>query len=397
MDLLADASQLAAASLLRQPQTDREPDDPVQAWQDAMGDLVRPQQPHLLKAVAFSSLRRATDTFFPREPHHQPRLRCYRDVLWVRGCGALYDGMTGLALEGTYLSRFPRHQETPTCTTYRLALTRPVTAFPSLERAVLLPGAACADLGHFLTETLAFLWPWFTDASVDLAGCAVLLRGCRLADPLTDLLCSLLRHSHAFPLLEQDLPAVVHLQEVWVPDPSLRLQASWSASHLQTATALAEWLLAADSVPTELQASATKVYISRSGLGAQARCVDQERDLEDHLQRLGWQVFRPEDHSLAAMVSLFRRSRVLAGFEGAALHALACLGQGGDLPLLVMLGDAPGLDYFLQWREQGLPGFYIQCTRPDPARDEPLWRRPRLLNAAAESLAAMIDSLAAAV
>ena len=61
-----------------------------------------------------------------------------------------------------------------------------------------------------------------------------------------------------------------------------------------------------------------------------------------------------------------------------------------------MLGDQASPDYFLQFRAQGLPGFFIQCTRVDPDCSRPDWVRRRLLNGDPATLAGLLESLAAA-
>jgi len=393
LELLAETSQLAAASLLRPPCGD-EPDDPVLAWREAIQAEVTPEQPHLLKAVSFAHLQACTDACFPAAPAEPPHLLRYRDALWLKGGGALYDGNTGLALPGSFLTRFPRARQTPTCSTYRLELTRSLSAFPSLERALFLPFSLCSNFGHFMTETIAFLWPLLSDSDCDLVGVPALLSHCTSGDPAAQVIHALLRHRHAFPLLEVDLPEAVHIQEVLVPQPSLRLHASCSATYLQTASAIAEWLLEGQPPLVSELPLGDKLFISRSALGPETRSVDQEQALEALLQEHGWVIFRPEQHSLAEQVAVYRHARVVAAFEGSALHGLSFLGRAACPPGIVLLGDTPSPDYFLQFRAQQLPGFFIQCTRLDPESDRPDWVRPRLLNGSVEALAAMVETTA---
>ena len=59
-----------------------------------------------------------------------------------------------------------------------------------------------------------------------------------------------------------------------------------------------------------------------------------------------------------------RKRRPFAGFGGEALHALAWLGalppDQGPQPLLV--GGPPSLDRLLQFRTQGINGWYLPCA-----------------------------------
>ena len=393
LELLKETSQLTAASLLRPP-LHQGPDDPVLHWRECFEAIVAPEEPHLLKAVAFSQLRACTDACFPPEPAVQPRLQRHRDVLWLNGSGALYNGSSGMAVAGSFLTRFPRQKQTPTCQNHRIELQRPVTAFPHLEQALFLPFALCGNFGHFITETLAFLWPLFDQSQEQIRGWPALLSHCNAGDPAAQALHALLRGKHLFPLLEEDLPEAVHLKEVLVPEPSLRLHALCSLTYLATAAALGDWLLQR-SEPEPIHGE--KLYISRSALNPEARQVDQEPALEARLHEQGWLIFHPEQHSLATQVAAYRQARVIAAFEGSALHGLSFLGKPDQPPAVLLLGDQPSPDYFLQFRTQQLPGFFIQCTRLDPESDRPEWVRPRLLNGSVDALAGMIQTLAAAL
>lgn len=391
-ELLAESSELAAAALVL-PGSDREPADAVLAWRERFQAAVAPQQPHLFKAVRFAQLQPALDALFPLEAAPAPRLLEYRDAVWIRGSGALYDGRTGLALPGSYLSRFPRQRQAPNCSTFRVELTHPLSALPCLERAVLLPFAPCGNFGHFITETLGFLWPFLLDPGHDLTGWPVLLAGCQAVDPATTLVHALIRQRHGFPLLEEHLPASLRIRQVLVPEPSLRLHGACTPTAIHSAEALGDWLLAQQ--PFSL-APAEKLFISRTALPGEVRSVDQEPALEALLQARGWTVLHPEQHTLAEQAGFYRAARVVAGFEGSALHGLALVGQASPGPGLVMLGDQASPDYFLQFRAQGLPGFFIQCTRVDPDCSRPDWVRRRLLNGDPHQLAQLLEALVAA-
>lgn len=395
-DFLSETSQLTAASLLRAP-INSEPDDPVLSWREAFQALVEPQEPHLLKAVAFSELQACTDRFFPANLNIQPKLRRVHDAVWIRGNSALYAGRNGMAIDGSFLTRFPRQKQTPTCSQYRIELQQPATAFPHLERALFLPFALCNNFGHFITETLAFLWPLFDQHQEELHGWPALLSHCSAGDPAAQALHSLLRGKHLFPLLETDLPSTLHLKEALIPEPSLRLHASCSRHYLNTAAALADWLLNRSGDDTDARPSGEKIYISRSALGPDARQVDQEPALEALLEAQGWTIVHPERLPLAAQVATYRQARVIAAFEGSALHGLSFLGVPERPPAVILLGDNPSPDYFLQFRAQELPGFFIQSTRVDPNNDRPDWVRPRLLNGSVEALANMIRTLSVAI
>ena len=396
LELLTETSQLTAASLLRSA-IQNEPDDPVLTWRETVLATVKPEQPHLLKAVSFAQLQPITDHCFPGHLAHRPSLIHVRDALWLKGSGGLYDGSTGFALPCSLLTRFPRSRQTPWCKTHRVELTRPVTAFPRLERSLFIPFALCSNFGHFITETLSFLWPLFDSNVEELVGLPALLTGCTDGDPGALVIHALVRERHAFPVLESHLPEAMHLEEVWIPEPSLRLHAMCSETYLHTAAAVAEWLIQREQPDLSALPHSAKLYVSRSALGPETRSVQDESAFEALLEERGWVIFRPEQHALAEQVAVYRNAKVIAGFEGSALHGLSFLGKPEHPPTVVLLGDTPSPDYFLQFRAQRLPGFFIQCTRIDPASNKPEWVSPRLLNGSTEVLASMVDALSRAV
>ena len=67
---------------------------------------------------------------------------------------------------------------------------------------------------------------------------------------------------------------------------------------------------------------------------------------------------------LPEQVAAIQAAERIAGFGGEALHALAWLGklppeQGSQL---LLLGGRPSLDLLLQFRAQGLNGWYLPCA-----------------------------------
>ena len=344
--------------------------------------------------MSFAVIQSCTESIFPSGLIDEPSLLHYSNVLWLRGHAALYDGTTGLALPGTFLTRFPYQQQAPDCSLFRVEITGPSDTFHCLDRALLIPSAECGDFGRFITETMAFVWPLLSDARSSVEGYPVLLRGCDDLDPAAAILHALCRATHAFPVLERDLPPVVVLNEVVVPEPSLRLKAWWSPHHLRSLSRLADWLLGWDGQAASGKPDAAMVYLSRSGAGQDAHCVEQEQGLEALLAQLGWLIFHPEMHSLSELLAVVRSASVLAGFECSALHALGCVDPDSPPPALILLGDCPSPDYFLQFRAQGLRGFFVHCTSAPLASDRSAEGQSRYLNCAVESLVPMIHELA---
>lgn len=369
------------------------PEDPVSVWRDSFVRLVAPRAPRLLKAVSFADVFAGMRPLFPEDEYESPGLLEYRDVLWFRGKGALYDGINGLALPGTFVTRFPRQRQSPHCSEFRVELSLPLTSFPSLESAALLPFAFCGNFGHFITETTGGLWPFFCEGSFSVSGMPVVLPGCVPDEPLAKLMISGLHSRNYVPLIDSLLPDVVRINCVHVPEPSLRLHAGSSRLHVDTARAMACLLPDVDE-EERVDLRSDRVFVSRSALSGRVRRVEEQVELESALTSLGWQVFHPEQHSLSVQLDVYRSARVLAGFEGSAFHGLSFLGQISRGPKILLLGDCPSPDYFFQFRAQGAQGFFVQCTEFDSDSCDPLHLRRRRLALGSKCLADFVNTLA---
>jgi hypothetical protein len=167
--VLSQSSERACQALLVNPSTS-EPIDPVALWRERFQLSVRPRSPHLFKAVSLAKLHDCMADLLPSGQMECPGWFEYRNALWIRGAGALYDGESGLALPGTFLTRGVRQQEAPHCKTFRVELTNPQSRLSRMLEVMYLPFAFCSNFGHFMTETLAFLWPLFSRRTCPAVG-----------------------------------------------------------------------------------------------------------------------------------------------------------------------------------------------------------------------------------
>lgn len=386
-DRLEQISHLGAKAWLLAPE-DPHPIDPVLRWTQVFESFVRsvgPSEPLPLQDI-YSRL----DGLFPDELCDAPVLVEHHDVLWIAGSGVLFDGQSGLAVPGSMLTRFPRHRQTPYAVSHWVELTRPLSSFQRLQHALWLPHADCQMFGHFMTEILAFLWPIFTQEATQLTGWPVLLPGCDSTSSLSDWLFRLLRSRHLYPLLRSTLPKAVHLQRVLIPQPSMRLHAGTSTTFLQSAQAFGDWLLC--SSPVAEMTDHSRVFLSRSALHEDCRKIEGERELEQYLKQSGWLIVHPEQEELPQQVALIRAARCIAAFDGSALHGLAWLGDHAET-MLILLGDSPSLDYWLQFRAQKIRGWFLSCTQPF-ADEKPSHLQNRQLTLQARDLSETIDALA---
>ncbi|WP_300533544.1 glycosyltransferase 61 family protein [uncultured Mameliella sp.] len=71
----------------------------------------------------------------------------------------------------------------------------------------------------------------------------------------------------------------------------------------------------------------SRLYISRSRLGAGRGSLLGEARLEAQLAEEGYEIFHPQAHSLTAQAARYKAARQIVAAEGSALHFLACVAR----------------------------------------------------------------------
>jgi hypothetical protein len=340
-DALRQDSELATASWLRDP-LEADHQDELVAWHGRFAETAHQRQP-------LSALFDQLQGLYPKDLLPPPQLLEFRDLLWLKGSGGLFDGHSGRVVQASCVSRFLRQRQLPFLRRHRIELSQPLGSFPRLEQVVWLPTAGASLFGELFTEVLGFLWPFLLDFPESLLGWPVLLPGCDPQDAYSAVLHQLLREHHTFPLLELHLPEALHLERVLIPEPGFRLHAACTPVFLQAAAALADRLSqGAVAEPIE------RLYLAHS----------DDDPLAPALAENGWAVLELLAEPLPVQVAAIRAAQTIAGFGGEALHALAWLGEllPDQGPQLLLLGTRPSLDLLLQFRVQGLNGWYLPCA-----------------------------------
>lgn len=77
-----------------------------------------------------------------------------------------------------------------------------------------------------------------------------------------------------------------------------------------------------------------KLYVSRTQLGKGDKLVDQEARVEDIMRKAGYDIFYPEQHSIAQQLSRYMTAKTIVGAEGSAFHlAPFAMPTGGRVAL----------------------------------------------------------------
>lgn len=78
----------------------------------------------------------------------------------------------------------------------------------------------------------------------------------------------------------------------------------------------------------------SKLYISRTQLKKDDKLVDQETRIEERMRQAGYDIFYPEQHSLAEQLSRYMAAKTIVGAEGSAFHlAPFAMQTGGRVAL----------------------------------------------------------------
>ncbi|WP_317056722.1 glycosyltransferase family 61 protein [Roseovarius rhodophyticola] len=174
--------------------------------------------------------------------------------------------------------------------------------------------------GHFLLESLGRLWAFdHIDDPVDGVLFSPRRSGERLArfnpryEPLFDALAG-----EAAPLMFTE-PVVV--EELLLPSPGFGHQA-WIVGTAQFRSAIHSRLTAAFPVK-----GVKDIYVSRSRLDGSEKAVDKEARIERLMVKSGYEIFHPQEHSIATQIAKYRAARRIVGPDGSAFHLAACVAR----------------------------------------------------------------------
>jgi capsular polysaccharide biosynthesis protein len=306
-----------------------------------------------LKAVRLDELAPYAQKILWPPDQQEPQIKCHSNVIYQRGSGCLYSQETGLAIGDSFLARFPGGIQACHCDQFRITLND--SSLPCISDAIYLPFATSENFGHFITETIGFLWPFLCDHP-QLPSSIVLTNS--PPEGLGRYLFDIVHRAGASVVMDCHLPERFMIQSVWVPGPSLRLHSLWSQTYLRAARYFGNLYAEADSP----QVTASKIYVSRSRLGNNLRIIEGEDELQNILAQRGWRIFHPEQHPLPEQLSVYRQASCITGFVGSAFHALSLVSGENWKPMLILLGDDLTPDYLLQFAMQDLHGYFIYCT-----------------------------------
>jgi capsular polysaccharide biosynthesis protein len=225
----------------------------------------------------------------------------------------------------------------------------------TVDEPVVWAGGLIGHYGHFLTESVARLWPLLPGGP--LPGATVVFVPLNSGEPRFAA-----EWLGAFGIRVFSLPArgIVRFTEMHVPDPAWRTGA-YAAPEMRAIHLHARRGLAVPHLPR-----VRLTYLSRTKI-TQGRKIEDEALLEREVVSRA-NVIHPEELSLAEQVAAFERSEVVAGIVGSALHTVL---MAEHAPRCLYLTESRVTGGFvLQHRLTGGKGWFARCIDVTPPHCE---------------------------
>lgn len=340
--------------------------DPIEEWREHLKGISKKTYHNNITCLAFEDIAETLKDYFIINKDQPPNIYKYSNAIFVKGAGTAYAADSGIALKGSYLRRMPNGMQAPHCKNFYIEPRWHWDGIEEIKRAIYIPFTCFDNFGHFITETLSFLWP-FTRESNILEPSMVMLSG-QHNHSLAEEVSKLIKESGHYPVYEDSLPNICMVKEMTIPDSTFSLHNSISNAYLSTAQKFGSLVLEKRQMNSKIL---DYIYISRAKLASSQRLIFGEEEIEDYLLKKGWNILNPQQIPLEEQLFYYSHAKVIAGFEGSAFHALAlCNISGKTNHSIIMLGDLSSPDYSMQFSCQGVDGCYLYCTTTDPSTNK---------------------------
>ena len=219
------------------------------------------------------------------------------------------------------------------------------SALQELSGTHLFAGHFRGHFGHFLFESTVRLWAMeYLEEKPD----SILYVPFRFTEPKDHQIIT--RYQDFFHLLGIDIPVQsfgsnLRVERLYVPELGFgwggRFEGSPGYRKFMTSRLSA---VAADG-------NVDQLYISRSRLPAHLGGIVGESVIERNLERLGYEIFHPQMHSIEAQLSKYKSARRIVSLDGCALHLVPFVMRTDcSVALIKRRSTANTNDYALQFR-----------------------------------------------
>jgi capsular polysaccharide biosynthesis protein len=187
-------------------------------------------------------------------------------------------------------------------------------------------GHLMGHYGHFITETLSTFWA------------LPLLRFDRVA--FHPFIFGGLIKPFMKPFLEtfgisDDKILVIReytrFEKVFIPERLFKLNLSVHPQYAECARRVANYITGDDGGE-----SSNKIFLSRSRLEESNRTIKNDKEVDELMDSLGFLVIHPQEMPVVEQISLYKKTRIMTGFSGSALHNCIFMEPQS---LLIEIGD----------------------------------------------------------
>jgi capsular polysaccharide biosynthesis protein len=187
-------------------------------------------------------------------------------------------------------------------------------------------GHLMGHYGHFITETLSAFWA-IPFLKFDRVAFHPFIFGGLIKPFMSPFL-------EAFDITPDKIVVLrdyTKFDRVYVPERLFKLNCSVHLRYAECGRQVANFI----GVSQEERPDC-KTYLSRSRLEGSYRTINNDKEVDELMESIGFSVIHPQELSVRDQISLYSRSRVMAGFSGSALHNCIFMNPKS---ILIEIGD----------------------------------------------------------
>ena len=342
---------------------------PTKAWRDGWRALLDKDS---CVPIPFSEANTLLKEIVPQLSRPAPRLLKFNHVLWQKSQSGLFSPESGLVLEDTYQSRYLRKRQSPNLRHSKLELACSAPELPWLQKAIYLPSMACGSFHQLITQSMPYLWPWLIKTShKETTDRVVIGSSNRSTDQWLGEVAAIIQQGKGQLCLNQHLPSILCLDDVWVPTPIYVEEAGFSEQYLEMIDTWMARVLGQEANKHHKDSTKSKLFLTLdSGIRRDNRTLEA---LADHAKQRGWITLDLKHNGLQACISgLACAERIISPDPIVAWLCKARWFQQPHQHLTLFGQQSPGLDLFQIIQRRNLQGVWVplpstkQQTSLDP-------------------------------
>lgn len=256
-----------------------------------------------------------------------------------------------------------------------------------VDEIIFIPTCNVNHFGHLLTETAAYLGGLLHGELKEKLNDGTIIMLANATEQTIDIVSLLTGIKRERIRSTLSIKGILRCRTAWLPKPTMVNRFGIHTNHFTSLRLMVNQLAwmqsnAPEHYPFRRSVSlrmnettpSSKIYISRSMLHANQRCLKGEKKLEQSLARNGWVIIHPETMTLATQIKYLKTAEVIASPIGSALHLLMYFGDKITTKRVVGLGLASGRlnpNFIFQFQRQRVSFTNLCCLEVDHASAHP--------------------------